>query len=225
MIGFTPEGEARVWFNENYGENRPSHERHILQSTNNYRDYLKNPDYIPPVNEDESALVRNIFEVVEDHTEQGLYRDEGFRSQIYRDRVGFREGRDLVENAIANSGYSRVSRVDLYNHLVPWRTGSQGWTHQQNHVISRPEVVTTTNHYESNVRPVVIEPRVQQAQVTTHTTNTYQAPVVTSNISNTVNRYEPFNAGISTTSKNTKYLFNYQQPKEYFHPDMTYNRY
>ena len=39
MIGFTPEGEARVWFNENYGDNRPSHERHMLQSTNLYRDF------------------------------------------------------------------------------------------------------------------------------------------------------------------------------------------
>lgn len=193
-------------------------------------------------------MVRNIVEVVEDKCEEGLYRDENFRANIYRDRVGFSEARSIVEGAMLSTGH-RVNRVDLYNHVLPWGSGHhthhqthhqnvhhqnvhhQNVHHEQSHVVSRPEVVNTFNHYESNVRPVVIEPRVQALPPVTTTTNTnfvanrVSQPVVTSNANFRTNSYTPYNAGISSTSKNSKYMFNYQQPKEYFHPDMTYQRF
>lgn len=66
MIGYTPEGEAKVWYNDNFGENHPSSERHLLQSTLQDRNYLNNLNNVAPVSSDEAALVRNIVQVVED---------------------------------------------------------------------------------------------------------------------------------------------------------------
>ncbi len=153
-------------------------------------------------------MVRNIVEVVEDKCEEGRFPDQNFRSQIYRDRVGFEEARSIVENTISSANFARISRVDLFNHLVYWRTTGQ--TQMTSHVISKPEMVTTTtNHYRSEVRPVINEVR-------TSTVQQVPQPVVTSNY--TTSTYTPYTGAKSVS--NTKYLFNYQAPKEYFHPDM-----
>jgi hypothetical protein len=138
--------------------------------------------------------------VVEDKCEEGTFKDANFKNQIYRDLVGFEEARSIVENNIASGNYARVNHVDLYNNLVLWK-GAR-----------------TTQHYESNVRPVVNEVRTvsYQAPIVTRdvVTTAYQVPVTTSNLvttNYTTNTYTPF-AGAKNT-KNTKYMFNYQAPK------------
>ena len=63
MIGFTPEGEARVWHNENFGINYPRHEKRTLQST--LIDETQRYDSDVAALE-EVEMVRNIVNVVED---------------------------------------------------------------------------------------------------------------------------------------------------------------
>ena len=62
MIGFTPRGEAKVWMNENYGVNHPSHEQGILQSTTKRK--FTDRDDIPIATGEETTMVRNIIDVV-----------------------------------------------------------------------------------------------------------------------------------------------------------------
>jgi len=57
MIGFTENGEAKVWFNDNYGENRPSRPIKTLQSTNNLRVLDRNTE-IPNVSQAENLMVK-----------------------------------------------------------------------------------------------------------------------------------------------------------------------
>jgi hypothetical protein len=179
----------------------------MLQSTLQDRNYLNNLNYNTPVSSDEASLVRNIVQVVEDKCEEGAFKDANFKNQIYRDLVGFEEARSIVENNIAGGNYVRVNHVDLYNNLVLWK-GARTTQH----------VGGITQHYESNVRPVVNEVRTvsYQAPVVTKevVTTAYQVPVATSNVvttNYTTNTYVPF-AGAKST-KNTKYMFNYQAPK------------
>ena len=116
--------------------------------------------------------------------------------------VGFEEARNIVESTIAGGNFARVNHVDLYNNLVLWKGG---------------RTVQTTQHYESHVRPVVNEVRTASYQVplqTKEVITTYQAPIVTTNVATsnyTTNTYKPF-AG-ATSTKNTKYMFNYKAPK------------
>lgn len=242
MIGFTPEGEAKVWFNENYGENHPSHERHILQSTLEDRNYLNNLNYNSPVTEDESALVKNICQVVEDKCEEGTFKDARFRDQIYRDRVGFAEARNIIANTRAEHNFVPINHIDLYNHLISVRRQA-GW--REEHVVSKPEYMTTT-HHESYVRPVTTnqvvtssyeaarpvvttthqeyrpayhETHVSSIPQTTTFNKTYTVPQVTTNTTTTGavyhNSYQPM-----PSAKKSNYMFNYIAPKENFHPDM-----
>ena len=84
MMGLNMEGQPRVWFNDNFAENHPSREKGILQSTVQDRNYLKNLDNdVRVVSEDEASLVRNIVEVVEDKTQEGVFPDESFKQRIY----------------------------------------------------------------------------------------------------------------------------------------------
>ena len=169
-------------------------------------------------------MVKQIFGNIEDRA-GGFPGD--FRSQAYQDGLGFAGARRLVQHEMIRNP-PQVNRVDYSSYLRGGNTQIR-----EQHVYSQPEVIqTTTNHYESNVRPVVVQQErqvLQQPPMIAHTTsNTYQVPAqVTSTETRAfTSSYQPFNYGGSTTSgnKNTKYMFNYQAPKEYFHPDMTYNR-
>ena len=84
MIGFTPEGEARVWHNENFGMNYPHHQKRTLQSTMIDETHRYDSDYAAL---EEVEMVRNIVNVIEDRNEQGQF-PEPFRSVI-RQNVGF----------------------------------------------------------------------------------------------------------------------------------------
>lgn len=68
MIGFTPEGYAKVWVNDNFEYNHPSHPRRVLQTTmeDNY-DYLSGKMKYPPTSRHEIDMVENVIDVVGDH--------------------------------------------------------------------------------------------------------------------------------------------------------------
>lgn len=81
MIGFTPEGYAKVWVNEDFANNHPQFKRKTLDSTlDNSKEFLEGYYDKRPLNgSDEIDMVENIIDVVADHTEDGRY-PEPFRS-------------------------------------------------------------------------------------------------------------------------------------------------
>jgi hypothetical protein len=70
LIGINDLGEIRVWVNENWALNHPSHLIHTLKSTN-----VRTEDFemVPPELRDESEMLKNLVTVIEDKTEQGRF--------------------------------------------------------------------------------------------------------------------------------------------------------
>ena len=113
MIGFTNEGEARVWHNENFGKNYPYHEKRTLQSTRIDESFKFDTDFVPL---EEIEMVRNIINVVEDRCEEGQF-PEDFRERI-RQNIGFTDARRIIREELNNSERVVINRIDFMRNLV-----------------------------------------------------------------------------------------------------------
>lgn len=140
MIGFNPEGRCKVWVNENFANNHPSHPRRVLQSTlEDSKEFLEGRHrggY--PVGTDESDMVQDVVDVVESHCEEGRF-PEPFATQIRQKNLTFAEARRLIHEASLNSKYPIPDRVDLFRNMVTrYRTTTN------THTYVPPKVATTT---------------------------------------------------------------------------------
>lgn len=117
MIAFNPKGECKVWHNTNWLSNQAEQPIKYLKTTNDNIPYL----------DEETAVVRNIFDTIEDYCEEGLYPNENLRKQDWdMDGVSFSQAKKLVSEAIdenvARGGW-KYSNIDIWNGRCRRRAG------------------------------------------------------------------------------------------------------
>lgn len=81
MIGYNRHGEAKVWVNENFADNHPQHRMPNLLRTQDFDTLNPNNKNLIIRNDDETAMVENIVNVVGDHCEEGQWR-EPFKHEV-----------------------------------------------------------------------------------------------------------------------------------------------
>lgn len=190
MIGFTPEGEARVWVNNNFADNHPVNRRPFLKTTTDEgQEFYKGDKKIIPPCSDESDMVQNIVDVVGEHCQEGTF-PQPFLSEVRNPALGFSEARSLITQTVTNNNLFMPYSVDLIRHKVRGFGGKrtvvtntvvgQGQTTQVQPTVLRsppPPVTTTTGYtstgYKFNYLPVdkPYEPDVFASRVGEHGTH------------------------------------------------------
>lgn len=100
MIGFTQDGQVKVWLNENYARNAPDLENIVSKGTGGYQ----------PQND--AAFIRQLFELIEGRLATRRF-SEGIRSRFFQSQFStFDEALGLVHNYAAQSGVAILSGID-----------------------------------------------------------------------------------------------------------------
>lgn len=122
MIGYTPEGYAKVWVNEDFSNNHPAFPRRTLESTlEEPTSFLEGKQRNPLTGNDEADMVENVIDVVANHCEDGRY-PEPFRSQIHQKNYSFRETRRFIKQYSLDNNIFVPDRVDIWgNRYWDWR--------------------------------------------------------------------------------------------------------
>lgn len=118
MIGFNNQGECKVWVNEDFANNHASYPRRRLMSTRvDSKEFLEGRYPHLPVGSDESDMVQDVVDTVENYCEEGRF-PEPFASQIHSNGLGFTEARQLLNQNIVQNRIPVPNRVDLFTNMV-----------------------------------------------------------------------------------------------------------
>jgi hypothetical protein len=115
MIGFTPEGETRVWVNSDFKQNHPSQRTHFLKTTSD--EEPRTVDNSRSVDTEEALMVQNIVNVVGNHCQNGKF-PEPFCSRILNPTLSFQEARSMITKTVSDSNVYFPDHLDLIQHKV-----------------------------------------------------------------------------------------------------------
>lgn len=109
-----------------------------------------------PVSADESDMVQDVVDTVEDYCEEGRF-PEPFASRIHQRNLSFGDARRLIHETITENRIPVPDRVDLFTNKV------RGWRRTTN------TTHTHTNQGNINTHIHTVQPPTQVVTTTTHT--------------------------------------------------------
>jgi len=122
---------VRVWVNENWALNHPSHKIPILLTINNL--------HLPPELRDEKEMVTNILQVIEEKTEQGRFPPD-FAEGVYPNTVNFRELKRYLSKYIQQDYQEYIPEIIKRSRVL---ASHQQITHYTTNSLSTPTNPTT----------------------------------------------------------------------------------
>ncbi|CAM6002302.1 unnamed protein product, partial [Sphagnum balticum] len=110
-VGFTNEGEVRVWHNKNHGVNVPEFPRNSLPAAASWNEL----EY--GFGSEEAYMVRELLEIAEGKCEEGRF-PLVFKRGL-PDHLGFSTLRQIVDRYSQELDLQLPTRVDLFDNRVP----------------------------------------------------------------------------------------------------------